>query len=225
MKIIFLILLTLGAFQFSNAQNKSEDINDGYRLFHSAGIFAGVDLTGFSGDAPVDASYAGSPGFLAGISIELNITKDIKLLVQPMYNIRNTKLKYDIGEKELKDSLRLGFDYIRVPLVVKLNALNGVTYFVSGIDFGFLLSSRANDIEKKNPERDISSYLNEFDFAALFGIGVNIKISSNNLFAELRYTQSLTNMSNNDVNKFGSYLPTRFRFTGFQLQTGFNFSL
>ena len=121
--------------------------------------------------------------------------------------------------------MRMGFDYIRVPLVVKINAFNGVTYFLSGLDFGFMLSSKLNDIEKVNPERDISSYVNKFDLAALFGVGVNFKLNSNLLFVELRYLQSLTNMSNNDINKFGSYLPTRFRLAGLQLHTGFNFSL
>ncbi len=225
-KIIYLILFLLTTIPYIHAQNNPELKNvESYKLFNSAGIFIGGDLTGISGDAPEETSYAGSPGYLAGISIEFNLTKDIKLMLQGMYNRKNSKLLFDVGEKEPLDSMRMGFDYIRVPLVAKINAFNGVTYFLSGLDFGFMLSSKLNDIEKVNPERDISSYVNKFDLAALFGVGVNFKLNSNLLFVELRYLQSLTNMSNNDINKFGSYLPTRFRLAGLQLHTGFNFSL
>lgn len=224
--IIYLMLFFLFAIPFIYAQDKPEtNKEDKYKLFNSVGVFAGGDLMSISGDAPSKTSYSGSFGFLAGISLEFNLTKDIKILLQPMYNKKITKLLYDVGEYELRDSMRLGFDYIRVPLLAKINALNGVTYFISGFEFGFLLSSKLNDKDKINPEKDISSYVKEFDFAALFGVGVNIKISSNRLFAELRYIQSLSNMSDNDINKFGSYLPTRFRFAGLQLHTGFNFSL
>jgi hypothetical protein len=222
-KLVYLFLfLLLGSSVVSAQTNDISKQKSG--IFKSIGVFAGGDYSGLSGDAPQDAAYARKFGFLGGVSVEFNITKDIKLLLQPMYNIKNSKLLYDIGETELYDSLQFKFEYIRVPLLAKINAFNGVTYFLSGVDFGYLLKSTANDKEKIT-EKDISSYVNKFDLAALFGVGVNFKVKSNDLYLELRYSQSLLNMSNNSQNKFDSYLPTRFRLMGFQLLTGFNFNL
>jgi hypothetical protein len=226
-KQIFLLLLFL---LFTSVIAEAQNITDKnekqkYKLFSSIGIFGGADLTSISGDAPEDVSYSGNIGFLGGISVEFNITEDIKLLLQPMYNVKGTKILYDIGENEPRDSLRLKFDYIRVPVLAKINAFNGVTYFLSGLDIGFLLNSVLYDIEKINGETDISEFVNEFDVAALFGFGVKFNVKSNSLYFELRYSQSLLNMSDNSINKFDSYLPTRFRLSGLQLLTGFNFNL
>jgi hypothetical protein len=96
---------------------------------------------------------------------------------------------------------------------------------LSGLDFGLLLNSNLSKTDNLSEETDISSFVNEFDLSAIFGFGVNFKIKSTALYFELRYSAGLLNMSNNDVNKFDSYLPTRFRLSGFQMLTGFNFNL
>ena len=225
-KIFYILLVFLISAGTIYAQKESKDTKQNkYKLFSSVGIFAGSDLTSLSGDAPKDVSYGSKPGIMAGISVEFNITDDIKLLLQPMYSIRYTKGLFDIGEPDPLDSMRTKFEYIRVPLSAKINAFNGVTYFVGGLDFGYLLNASLYDIEKVNGERDIKNILNEIDLAALFGVGVNFKIASNFLYFELRYEQSLLNMSNTDANANSGYFPSRFRLGGFQLFTGFNFSL
>ncbi len=218
--LMFLAAGTVNAQQDSSGQNKKR-----YKLFSSVGVLAGADLNTLSGDSPKDVSYGVKPGFLGGISVEFNITDDIKILLQPMYSLKNTRLLFDTGEKELVDSMVSKFEYLRVPISAKIHAFNGVTYFLSGLDFGYLLSSKLYDKEKINGERDIMNILNRFDIAALFGFGVNFKIFSNFLYLELRYQQSLLNMSNTGGTANTAYLPTRFRLGGFQLLTGFNFSL
>ncbi len=225
-KIVYVVLLILITNSFLNAQIKSEPPEKKKcKLFSSVGIFAGADLSSLTGDAPKDAEYSGSVGYMGGISVELNLTKDIRLLLQPTYSIKKVKVLYDIGEIDPLDSLRLKFEYFRVPVLAKINAFNGVTYFLSGLDFGLLLNSKLSKTVNTSEETDISNLVNEFDLSAIFGFGVNFKIKSNALYFELRYSAGLLNMSNNDVNKFDSYLPTRFRLSGFQLLTGFNFNL
>ncbi len=217
---MFLIMGILNAQQDSSGQNKKK-----FKLFSSVGILAGTDLSTLSGDAQKDVSYGMKPGYMFGVSVEFNFTEDVKLLFQPILSTRFTRGLYDTGEKELVDSMRTKFEYLRFPLLAKINAFNGVTYFLSGLDLGYLLSSSLYDKEKINGERDILGYLNRFDLAAIFGVGVNFRIASNFLYLELRYEQSLLNLSNTDTVSSTGYLPTRFRLGGFQLLTGFNFSL
>lgn len=221
---ILLILFLSAASVYAQKESLNKDAHK-YKLFSSVGVLAGAELSTLSGDSPKDVSYGVKPGFLGGISVEFNVTDDIKILLQPMYSIRNTKLLFDTGEKDPVDSMVTKFEYIRVPVSAKILAFNDVTYFLSGLDFGYLLSAKLNDKEKINPERDVMSIMNRFDIAALFGIGVNFKIASNFLYLELRYQQSLLNMSNTGGTPNTAYLPTRFRLGGLQLLTGFNFSL
>ena len=225
-KTLYLFLLIFLITGLINAQTDSSNKSvKKYRLFSSVGILVGSDLSSLSGDSPEDVSYGVKPGYMAGVSVEFNITKDFKLLFQPVYSMRFTKALFDTGEKELVDSMRLKFEYIRFPLTVKINALNGVTYFLGGIDPGYLLSSSLYDKEKINGEKDIINSLNRFDVSILFGFGVNFRLASNFLYLELRYEQSLLNMSKNEENGATNNLPARFRLGGFQLLTGFNFSL
>jgi hypothetical protein len=195
-------------------------------LLNSVGVFGGLDYSKLTGDAPEDASYSSGIGYQAGISAEFNITKDIRILFQPQYNLKTVKVLYDIGEDEPLDSLRLKFTYIRFPVLVKIMAFNGVTYFLSGLDPGYLSKSTAQDTKGITDERDISTYVMEFELAATFGFGVNFNfIKPHDLYLELKYSQSLLNLSDDSVQKFDSSLPQRFRLSGLQLNAGFNFNL
>jgi hypothetical protein len=196
-----------------------------YKLFNSVGIFGGVDYSKLTGDAPEDVSYSSGIGYQAGLSLEFNITKDIRILFQPQYNLKTVKVMYDTGEDELIDSMKLKFTYVRFPVLLKIMAFNGVTYFLSGLDPGYLSKSTIQDKEGTTEERDIAEYVNEFDLGATFGVGVNFKIKPHDIYIELKYSQSILNMSNNNVPKFGSDLPQRFRLSGLQLNAGFNFNL
>ena len=103
LKKMFYILLIL-FFSAASVYAQEESLNKGphkYKLFSSVGVFAGGDLTSLSGDSPKDVSYGGKPGFLGGLSVEFNITDDVKLLLQPMDGLRNTKLLFDTGKEEL----------------------------------------------------------------------------------------------------------------------------
>jgi hypothetical protein len=222
-KIILLFLLFTTSLIYAQEKNSSGEPWK-YKLFNSIGIFGGLDYSKLTGDAPKDVSYANGIGYQGGLSVEFNVTEDIKILFHPQYSRKTVSILYDIGEDDPVDSMRLRFDYIRFPVILKVMAFNGVTYFTSGLDPGYLSKAVVQDKEGINPETDMMDYVNQFDLAATFGFGVNFKIKKYDLFLEIDYSQSIINMSS-DTPKFNSDLPQRFRLSGLQFNTGFYFNL
>lgn len=224
-KVLLLFLIFTSTLIYAQDKNKEKEPWK-YRLFNSVGVFGGADYSKLTGDSPEDVSYSNGIGYQAGLSVEFSITKDIRILFQPQYNLKTVKMLFDIGEDEPLDSIRLKFTYLRFPVMLKIMAFNGVTYFLSGIDPGYLSKSIQQDAEGINEEKDISQYINEFDLAATFGFGVNFNfVKPHDVYLELKYSQSVLNLSDNSVTKFGSDLPQRFRLSGLQLNAGFNFNL
>jgi hypothetical protein len=142
-----------------------------------------------------------------------------------MYNSKSSKLLYDIGEVELLDSIRLKFNYMKIPISAKFYSMSGSTYFTSGINLGFLLNSEAYLLQDPDTKVDLTDKLNSFDIAVLFGFGVNFNLGRNIIFLELRYEQSIMNLSESTDVDQNNYYPDRFRFGGLQLLTGFNFNI
>jgi hypothetical protein len=219
----YIVLATLIPLTFSNALSLEDSTH--YNASSYIGITVGGDLTSLSGNAPDDAEYAGNTGFLIGMSGEFNITNDITIQFQPLYNSKSSRLLFDVGEVEMQDSMRLNFGYLKIPISAKFYSKSGSTYFLSGLDLGFLLNSEAYTLENPEEKVDLTDKLNSFDVAVLFGFGVNFNLGNNLIFLELRYEQSILNLSDSsDVDK-NNYYPDRFRFGGLQLLTGFNFSI
>lgn len=186
----------------------------------SVGIIGGLTMQSLSGDAPVNASYSKGTGYMIGLSVEHRIGNGINLMLQPNVARTQTVIGIDIGEEEPKDSFDVKLNFIRIPLVVKVEAFNGVTYFISGVDLGILQSAKIRDVNKTKEEKDIKDDFNEIDFAALFGAGVKFKLAKKiNLLFEGRYSQSLTNLSKDNQGAAFSNLPSRFRQSGFQILT------
>ncbi|MBK9228679.1 MAG: PorT family protein [Ignavibacteria bacterium] len=183
----------------------------------SVGLYGGLSMISLSGDSPELTGYSGNGGYSFGLSGEIGITKDIKLMLQPNYSSYGTMIGYDIGEEELKDSLELDVSYYRLPVLAKFEALNDYTYFISGLDFGYLNDAKYTDVNQTIEEKDISDSFQEFDLAAVFGAGVKIPVSYFIASAEVRYSQSLLNLSSNVPEVQFNSLPSRFRFSGFQI--------
>ena len=188
----------------------------------SIGLIGGLNLQSISGDAPTDVSYSNNPGYIIGLTVETEIEDGIKLVLQPNYTLSQTKIAYDIGEKDPKDSMNVKMTFIRIPLLAKIEAFNGVTYFISGLDFGFLQSATIQDENRNSEEKTITDNFESFDFAAMFGAGVKFPINRFQIALEMRYEQSLKNL-NKDQN-FSS-LPERFSLSGFQFLTYLSYNL
>jgi len=176
-----------------------------------------------SGDAPEDASYSGKTGFSGGLIADFTLTEDIVLSIQPRYLQKGSTVSYDVGEYELKDSLTASLDYFSLPILVKINSLNKRVFFSSGLDFGYLINSSVDNIvDGSTKDEDLSNLVKTFDLSVSFGFGVNIPVGSPIISLELRYMQSLLNISED---KLKTTFPKRFRTSGFQFLTSIIFPI
>lgn len=188
------------------------------------GVSGGIMSSNFSGDAPEDASYSGKSGLSGGIIADFMLTEDIVLSIQPRYLQKGTSVKYDIGEYELRDSLTATLDYFSLPVIVKINSLNKRVFFSSGLDFGYLMSSSVENIADGSA-KDINNLVQKFDLSATLGFGVNFPIGSPTILLEVRYMQSLLNLSDISSEESGTVFPYRFRTSGFQFLTSIIFPI
>lgn len=188
------------------------------------GAFGGLMSSSLSGDAPIDASYSGKTGFSGGLIADFTLTEDVILSIQPRYLQKGSTVSYDVGEYELKDSLTANLDYFSLPILVKINSLNKRVYFSSGLDFGYLMNSSVENIAD-GTTKDVSNLVKTFDLSVSFGFGVNIPVGSPIISLELRYMQSLLNISDISSSESGTTFPYRFRTSGLQLLTSIIFPL
>jgi len=177
-----------------------------------------------SGDAPKDASYSGKIGFSGGLIADFTLTEDIVLSIQPRYLQKGSTVSYDIGEYELKDSLIASLDYFSLPILVKINSLNKRIYFSSGLDFGYLMNSSVEKIAD-GFKTDVNNLVKMYDISVSFGFGVNIPVGSPIISLELRYMQSLLNLSDISLGESDTTFPYRFRTSGFQFLTSIIFPI
>ena len=188
------------------------------------GATGGLMSSSLSGDAPEDASYSGKTGFSGGLIADFTLTEDIVLSIQPRYMQKGTSVAYDVGEYELRDSLTATFDYVSLPVMVKITSLNKRIYFSSGLDFGYLMNSTVENIVDGST-KDVSDLFKTFDLSATFGFGVNIPIGSPIISLELRYMQSILNLSDISTSESETTFPFRFRTSGFQFLTSILFPI
>ena len=188
------------------------------------GATGGLMSSSLSGDAPEDASYSGKTGFSGGLIADFTLTEDIVLSIQPRYLQKGTSVAYDVGEYELRDSLTATFDYVSLPVMVKITSLNKRIYFSSGLDFGYLMNSTVENIVDGST-KDVNELIKNYDISATFGFGVNIPIGSPIISLELRYMQSLLNLSDISTSESGTTFPFRFRTSGFQFLTSIIFPI
>ncbi|HQY20518.1 MAG TPA: porin family protein [Ignavibacteria bacterium] len=181
------------------------------------GITTGFTLSTISGDAPDNSEYSSSSGLVLGLTGEFNITKDLKINLQPQYFSNNSIISYDLNRKEPIDSLKLNFQYISLPIILKVPALSSITYFNSGFSISYLMNSKITDIDGADYNVDLNDLVNKFNLAILFGVGLNFPVYKQfELEFEARYTQSILNLSNGSTSFVGT-LPDRYRSSGFMI--------
>jgi hypothetical protein len=188
------------------------------------GVVGGINSTSLSGDTPEDADYAGKYGYTAGMMADFTLREDIILSIQLRYMLKGTTIAYDVGEYELRDSLEVSLDYFSIPMMVKINSANKRTFFSSGIDFSYLTAAKLENL-MDGSSRDIADLLTEYDLAVVVGFGVNFPVKTSLISVELKYMQSVWNLSNTSADESGEVFPYRFRISGFQLCTNFLFSI
>ena len=185
------------------------------------GIYGGLNNAKLSGDTPPNTSYGGKPGLVLGVMGEFRIAKDVMLGLHPMYIQKGAtptvKPLTNDGDPIEND---LSMDYVSLPVLVKIESGNGVTYITGGLDLGFLMDA---SLTTSQGESDVKDLLQDIDLSMVFGFGAKIPLGAPLLTLELRYAQSLFNVADMQVGQ--EDLPVRFRSSGFQLLAGLIFPL
>ena len=189
----------------------------------SLGITAGTNTGKFGGVEPPDVSYTSRTGINFGGIIAYRFNKDISLTLQPMYSQRGSNI--EVGEETLRDSLEvyeMKIDFLTIPLFVRVDADNGVAYFISGLEFGIPLSA---EVSHDGKNRDISDLLNNIDILASVGMGLRFSLGKPDLLVEFRYYQGLINLNSGKEEDQGNIIFEDFKNSGFQLMTGLEWEL
>ena len=186
---------------------------------YAIGIFGGVYNSNLIGDAPPGSTYESDPGLAVGILGEFNITSDVKISLQPMFQQKGTRLVYSVStERDPQDSIDITINYFTIPVLMKVYAGSDIMYVSGGFDFGFKLDATFRRIPSEE-EKDISDSFTDFDIAAIFGVGAQFRLGQFYLFIEGRYSQGLGNISNPNPDEPKELSPS-FRTTGLQLFAG-----
>ena len=189
------------------------------RAQYAIGIFGGVNNSNLIGDAPPGSTYESDPGLGVGILGEFNITTDVKISLQPMFQQKGTRIAYSVpSERELRDSIDININYFSVPVLLKVYGANNLLYVSGGFDIGYKLDASFKRIGS-DTEKDISDSFNDFDIAAIFGVGAQFRLGQFYLFIEGRYSQGLGNISSPKEGEPEELNPS-FRTTGLQLFAG-----
>jgi hypothetical protein len=189
----------------------------------SLGVTAGANIGKFGGVEPPDASYASKTGVNFGGTLAYRITNDISLTLQPMYSQRGSNI--EVGEDTRRDSLQVyetSIDFLVIPLFVRVDSDNGVTYFISGLEFGIPLSA---EISHNDKNRDISGTLKNIDILASIGMGLRFSLGEPDLMVEFRYYQGLVNFNAGNDEDQGNIIFEDFKNSGFQLMAGLEWEL
>ena len=189
----------------------------------TVGIFGGVNNSSLIGDAPPGSSYQSDQGYAAGALVEYNITSDVRISLQPMFQTKGTKIAYSVfNEREPQDSIDININYFSVPILAKVYGGNNLLYVSGGFDIGYKLDVTFKRIGS-NTEKDISDSFDDFGIAAIIGVGAQFKIGLFYIFIEGRYSQGLGNISSPKEGEPEELNPS-FRTTGLQLYAGLTYT-
>ena len=189
------------------------------RAQYAIGIFGGVYNSNLIGDAPPGSTYESDPGLAVGILGEFNITSDVKISLQPMFQQKGTRIAYRVStESDPRDSIDININYFSVPVLLKVYGGNNLLYVSGGFDIGYKLDASFKRIGS-GEEKDISDSFTDFDIAAIIGVGAQFNIGLFYIFIEGRYSQGLGNISNPNPDEPEELSPS-FRTTGLQLFAG-----
>ena len=189
----------------------------------SLGIAGGANSGKFSGIEPPDVVYTSRVGLNFGGTLAYRLTSDISLTFQPIYSQRGSNIEE--GEDTRRDSLQVyeaGINFLILPIFIRVDADNGITYFISGLEFAIPLSSQ---LVHAGVKREISGVLNNIDILASIGMGLRFSLGKPNLMIEFRYYQGLINFYSGTVAESGNLVLDNFKNSGFQLMAGLEWEM
>lgn len=178
------------------------------------GLVGGINRSSIKGDAPDKTSYGRTTRPTIGGLAEFRLSKEVWLHTELLFSQRGTRVGKEVaGQREPQYDAKLLFNYVSVPVLVRIGSASGRMYATSGIDLAFL--TKATLEQDGLPDTDVKDQLLSTDLAANFGVGGFLHQGRPSVNLELRYSQSILNLADNIITE--QSIPVRFRSNGFQL--------
>ena len=139
------------------------------------GIKGGINLASLDGTTSPGTAYDNRTGYHLGAYFQIKFTK---IAIQPeiLFSQQGQKFTLNTGQ-----SLSSNFDYISVPVMVKLYLVAGLN-LQAGVQFGFL-SSSSGDVYNTSTgaitNQDMGSFVHSTDFSVPVGIGWDLPLGLN----------------------------------------------
>lgn len=186
------------------------------------GAYFGMSRVQLKGDSPKDFSYRASyqPNF--GAIINYYFKDDARVSFQPGYAINKPTLAYrdrELGEK--RDSIQLNLNHLRLPVYLDIISDNDKWHYVAGIDFQVALNQEGEAIGS-DETYDFNDELTNFNPVIVFGLGRRVPIGSSRLSVDLRFGQSILNISNRPDDQ--TSLVPRIKTSSFELLLTYEFT-
>jgi hypothetical protein len=187
------------------------------------GILGGINSTGFSGDNPPNGYFASDVGYNVGMTADLFLIDDIAVNMQAIYSYRSTIIQYDVNyQYEKYDSLSINTDYFELPVNIKVISNNKMSFVTAGLCLAIPLHSIILN-NRLGTEQDIKDRFEPYVLNANFGIGLQFTIGKPMIFVELRYSQSLTNLTKIKINEID--INNKLKSNSIQIYIGMLFTL
>ena len=166
------------------------------------GIKGGASMANVNGalideiKADPDTTVKQKVGFCAGIFLELNFGRILTIQPEVLYTLKGTQIDYTDGD--LTGTEKLMFDYVEIPLLLKLRLPTGSLhpFIFAGPAIGFNLRSKVKWIEDgESGEEDIEDF-KKFDYSAVIGGGLQLGSS---IHLDVRYTIGLQKLIDDEL--------------------------
>lgn len=210
MKKLFFLSIALFVFSFAHGQA-------------GFGLKGGINYSNIAGDLGDEDIYENKIGFNGGIQVNLPITGDGFLSLQPEllysqkgYQYRDEKFTILGIERERKG--KVNYNYLDLPVLLKVNA--GGLYFEGGPQLSYLLGIRDNTEEKVGSSDWKETTVVEKDQLAELEIGYAAGLgfqATNGISLGVRYNGGINKLAKDN----GNDELTNARNSVFQLQVGF----
>ncbi len=190
---------------------------------YTVGVFGGINNSNLTGDAPTNVVYKSTPEYGTGLLAEYNITGDVRISFQPMFQRKGTIIAYSVfSEREPIDSIDINISYFSIPVLLKVYGGNNIMYVSGGFDLGIKFDASFRDINSST-ELNVEDSFKDFDIAAIIGVGAQFRVGLLYVFIEGRYSQGLSNIRNQKEGE-PEDLNLSLRTLGMQLFAGITYS-
>lgn len=186
------------------------------------GAYLGMSRVQLKGDSPKDFNYKASYHPLFGAIVNYYLTEDTRLSFQPGYAINKPVLAYiDRDLEEERDSVQLNLNFLRVPIYLDIISDNDKWHYIGGVDFQLALNQEGEAIGS-DETYDFNDELTNFNPVVVFGIGRRIAIGESRLSIDLRFGQSILNLSDKPDDE--TSLVPRIKTSSFELLVTYEFN-